>query len=283
MRRAALLSLIAGVCLVGLRGQSLSRELFAFDNATGRDQKLSFEQQADLLSRTGYAGLGLYTSTARLPEMLRALDGRKLPLLAVYVHAFVDESGPRIDPHLPEVIRQLAGRKAMIMLTLRGKAQDDTAAVSLVRDIADAASGLRVCLYPHLNFFVETAADGLRVLRKAGRKNTGVAFNLTHEWNYHRRSGKPGQPDWSALLREAAPHILMASINGAGEGSNGQTTILRLDRSELDVLPFVRALNEARYRGPISLQAVGVSGDVEENLREAMAAWRRLRARVRPR
>jgi sugar phosphate isomerase/epimerase len=280
MRRAALLSLIAVVCLA-VRGQSLSRDLFAFDNAAGRDQKLGFEQQAELLSRTGYAGMGLYTSTTRLPEMLRALDAWKLPLLAVYVHAFVDDSGPRIDPRLPEVIRQLAGRDAMIMLTFRGKASDDRAAVSIVREIADAAPGLRVCLYPHLNFFVENAADGVRVLREAGRKNTGVAFNLTHEWNYQRRSGKPGQPDWSALLRETAPLILMASINGAGEGSNGQTTILRLDRSELDILPFLRALEEAGYGGPVSLQAVGVPGDVEENLREAMAAWRRLRARLR--
>jgi sugar phosphate isomerase/epimerase len=282
MRRTALLSWLLLVSAASLRADSLSRDLYAFDNGTGRDQKLPFDRQAELLAESGFAGMGLYTSTVRLPEMMQALDGRKLPLLAVYSHAFVDSSGPRIDPNLPEVMRELKGRDVMIMLTLRGTSSSDDAAVGIVREVADAAAaaGLRVCLYPHLNFFIETAADGVRVLGKAARPNTGVALNLVHEWNYHARAGGPGQPDWTRIVRHVDGRILMASINGAGRGKDGQTTIVRLDRSEVDIVPFLRALDQAGFGGPVSLQAVGVTGDVAANLRAAMAEWRRLRALI---
>jgi sugar phosphate isomerase/epimerase len=47
----------------------------------------------------------------------------------------------------------------------------------------------------------------------------------------------------------------------------------RLDRGDYDIAPFLRALNEAGYRGPVSLQCYRVAGGPEENLRAARAKW----------
>ncbi len=281
MNRAARRSWIIPVLAAGLLcGGDLSREFFAFDNGAGRDQKLPLEQQAELLKQAGYAGMGLFTGTSRIPEITHALAARGLRLLAIYVHAFVDDSGPRIDPGLARAIQELRGRETMIMLTLRGQAPNDERAVAAVREVADMAqaAGLRVCLYPHLNFFVETAADGARVLHKAGRDNVGVALNLPHELSFQLRSGRD-DADWSALLEPVRKHVFLASIAGIRNGR--EATIVRLDRSDYDVARFLAALDRAGYRGPIALQAVGVKGGVAENLRAAMTEWRRLRSSVR--
>ena len=248
---------------------------FAFDNATGRDQKLPLEQQAALLKRSGYAGMGLFTGTARIPAVLSALDAQGLRLLAIYVHAFVDASGPRFDPGLPEAIRQLRGRETMIMLTLRGRAADDSGAIGVVREVADMAAeaGLRVCLYPHAGFYVETAADAVRVLRKAGRRNVGAAFNLPHEL----RAQRTHPVDWRAVFDPVKGDVFMASVGGIGP----KDSIVRLDRSEYDVLPFLQALRAAGYTGPVSLQGYNVPGDVGENLDAAMREWLRLQKELK--
>jgi len=277
IRSLRLLGLAAGLLTAG----DLTREFFAFDNGTGRDQKLPLDQQAELLRQAGYAGMGLFTGTSRIPEIVKALETRGLRLLAIYVHAFVDDSGPRIDPGLPEAVEVLRGRETMLMLTLRGKAPNDHNAVAVVREVADMAraAGLRVCLYPHLNFFIETASDGVRILRQARRGIVGVAFNMPHELNYQRRAGGESA-DWDRVLEPVREHVFLASIAGAAAGKGRETTVVRLDRSEHEILPFLAALDRAGYRGPVSLQAIGVKGDVLENLKAAMAEWRRLRAKL---
>src|SRR5207342_857841 len=88
--------------------QKLSNPFFAFDNGTGRDQKVPLEEQADLVKRTGYAGLG-YTGALRVPEMLKALESRGLKMFSIYVAVRVDGDRPGYDAALPEAIRQLKG------------------------------------------------------------------------------------------------------------------------------------------------------------------------------
>lgn len=115
--------LLTALCVTAFAappGLKLSTDFFAFDNGTGRDQKLPLDQQAEILARTGYAGMALFTGTKRIPEILQALDARKPRLLGIYVHCYVDDTGPRIEPGLADAIHQLAGRETMIALTVQG-------------------------------------------------------------------------------------------------------------------------------------------------------------------
>jgi sugar phosphate isomerase/epimerase len=272
LRAARAASFLAALpCLAG----GLAADFFAFDNGTGRDQKLPLTEQAAILRRAGYAGMGLFTGTSRIPEVLAALDDRKLRLLSIYVHSSVDAE-PRLDPGLADGVRQLAGRETMILLTVRGSgAGAEDRAVENVRRAADLAaeSGLRVCLYPHVGFHVETTRDALRVARKAGRPNVGVALNLYHTVLFHRARCGGDDFDMAALLREALPRLWLVSVNGIETTPEG-SRIARLDQGEYDVAAFLRLLDQAGYSGPVALQCYQVPGEIEDNLNKSMQAWR---------
>lgn len=255
----------------------LSDRFYAFDNGTGRDQKLPFAEQADLLARTGYAGMGIYTGTARIPEMLAALDARKLSLVSIYVHSYVDERTDAIDPGIARAVRELAGRDTMILLTLQGHhAEAEQRAVENVRRVADLAAEykLRVCLYPHLNFYVETTADALRIAKKAGRSNVGVALNLYHTVAFHLARCGSEDFDMARLIADAGSWLWLVSINGITRKPDGTAGLERLDRGDYDVGRFLAVLHRAGYSGPVALQSYGVKGDLAENLARSMAAWR---------
>ncbi len=256
----------------------LSPDLFAFDNGTGRDQKLPLDQQAAILRSAGYGGMAVYTGTQRIPEVLKALQDRQLGLLSIYVHSFVDDTGPRIDPGLETAIQQLAGRETMLLLTVQGhgKGAEDRA-VENVRQVADMAakSGLRVCLYPHIGFYVETTPDAIRLIRKAGRNNVGAALNLYHTVEFHRQRCGTADLNFAQLVKESLPDIFMVSINGIA-GS----TIVRLGEGDFDVSRFLRVLNDASYTGPVGLQCYQVPGDVQNNLEKSNEAWKAMLAKL---
>ena len=154
LRSALLMTLSAA--LAGAQG--LHNPFFVFDNGTGGDQKLPLEEQAELVKRTGFAGLG-YTGTKHIPEILQALESRGLRLFSIYVSAHIDGDKPGFDPGLPAAIEQLKGHDTVIWMIVQGHAPDgDVRAIAIVREVADMAarSGLRLVLYPR--FRVPTPA-----------------------------------------------------------------------------------------------------------------------------
>ncbi|HYW43795.1 MAG TPA: TIM barrel protein [Bryobacteraceae bacterium] len=256
--------------------QKLTNPFFAFDNGAGRDQKLSLEQQAELVKRTGYAGLG-YTGGLQVPEMLKALESRGLKMFSIYVAVRVDGDKPGYDAAIPEAIRQLKGHGAVVWLTVQGASPDGEArAVRMVREVADMAaeSGLRVVLYPHMGFYVGRIEDALRIRKLADRRNVGVTFNLAHFL------AVKDEPNLDQRLREAMPYLEMVSINGAEHEGGWDRLILPLDRGAFDVFGFLRKLVTAGYKGPIGLQCYQVPGDIEDNLKRSMAAWRKFQERM---
>ena len=283
--RFARVSLLLIAVLHCVRGGTLSDQFYAFDNGTGRDQKLPFPQQAALLARTGYAGMGIFTGTAKIPEMLAALDAQKLTLVSIYVHSYVDGRADAIDPGIPQAIRDLSGRDTMLMLTIQGHGPDaEQRAIANIQRVADLAAEnkLRVCIYPHINFYVETSADALRVVRKAARPNVGVALNLFHTVAFHLARCGGEDFDMARLIQEALPQLYLVSINGISR-KNDQAGLERLDKGDYDLTRFLALLDKAGYRGPVALQSYSVKGDMEENLVESMAAWRSMISRIRGR
>ena len=257
-------------------GQKLTNPFFAFDNGTGRDQKLPLEEQAELVKRTGYAGLG-YTGALQVPEMLKALESRGLKMFSIYVAARVDGDKPSYDAGIPEAIRQLKGHGTVIWLTVQGTSPDgEERAVRMVREVADMAaeSGLRVVLYPHMGFYVGRIEDALRIRSLADRRNVGVTFNLAHFL------AVKDEPNLDQRLHEAMPYLEMVSINGAEHEGGWDRLIQPLDRGAFDVFGLLKKLAAAGYKGPIGLQCYQVPGDIEDNLNRSMAAWRKFQERM---
>lgn len=243
--------------------------LYVFDNGTGRGS-LAIEEQAEVARRTGYAGI-FYSGTKEIPQLVAAHKSRGMRVLGIYTGMNVADAKPAYDPGLPAAIEQLRGSGALITFTVNGKAESgDEIALPVVREVCDMAAkaGLQVALYPHYGFHVARIEDALRVIGKSERKNLGLVFNLAH-W---LRSGDGA--NLTARLKEALPHTLMVSINGADHEGDWDRLIQTLDKGAYDVKGFVKAWMKAGYKGPIGLQCYNIKGDLEGNLKKSMEAWR---------
>ncbi len=252
----------------GLLARAGDAPLYVFDNGVGRGT-LSLDEQAELAKKTGYAGI-FYSGTQNIGELLAAHKARGLKVLGIYTGMNLSDPKPGYDPALPEAIRQLKGTGALITFTVNGKAQGgDDLAVPVIGEVADMAAqaGLQVALYPHYGFHVAKIEDALRVRGKVGRPNLGIVFNLCH-W---LREGE--EANMAARLKEAVPHMMMVSINGADHEGDWDRLIQTLDRGAFDVKRFLSALRRLGYRGPMGLQCYNVKGDREENLVRSMKAW----------
>lgn len=247
---------------------------FAFDNGVGRG-RWSPQQQADILKELGYAGIG-YTGTNDLPERLRAFQSEGLKVFSLYVPCYPGREEP-YSPQLVEALEQLEGTGVMLWLTVQGKTTDPQA-VCVLRELADAAArhGVRIALYPHFGFYVATTRDALRLAKMTDRKNVGVSINLCHEL----RSGNGDR--LGEMIEEAKSRLFLVSVNGADKEGGWDKLIQPLDRGQFDVRAFLVQLKNAGYAGPIGLQCYNIKGDLRENLKRSMKAWKELSPWLNP-
>src|SRR3546814_4325193 len=83
---------------------------------------------------------------------------------------------------MKEVLAMLEGRPAMPWFYITSKiykpssAENDSLAVAILRELADMAAGygIRIMVYPLVNFWVDNVDDDIRVIEKAGRLHLGL-------------------------------------------------------------------------------------------------------------
>jgi sugar phosphate isomerase/epimerase len=251
-------------------------EFFVLDNGVGRGSWTP-EQQAKTLKDLGYDGIGYnYTKPADLAAWQKAFKGQGLKIYSLYVYTFIDKP-VHYDPAFKEAIKMLKGSDTVIWMTLREtavKGDHDAEAVKLVQEVADLAqqSGVRVALYGHAGFYVATANDAVRIVKKVERPNVGASINLCHE--FITKNGDRLEE----TLKTAAPYLTLVTINGVDV--KNKKYLLRLDEGDFDVAGWIRKLQAAGYKGPVGLQCFSVKGDVTENLKADIAAWRRISSQL---
>jgi sugar phosphate isomerase/epimerase len=263
---------------------------FAMDTATKDPNHKTAQEQAQMLKELDYAGIGIgYEGTSTLAETLKQLDERDLQLFAVYTGINIDPGGQAYDPSLKDAFKVLEGRNVILWLFAQSKEhkcsapEGDARAVEILSELAEAAAQheVRIALYPHQGFWLETTEDAVRVAEQVNRPAVGVTFNLCH---WLRVS--PGR-DARSVIERAMPRLLVVNINGAdADGRDWNTLIQTLDRGTFDMRGFLETLRDAGYSGPIGFQGYGIGGDVYENLKRTMAAWEKhsqvLRGDVKP-
>jgi len=184
-----------------------------------------------------------------------------------------------------EAVALLKGRDTILgLLVTGGKPSDpalDPRAVEVLREIADIAAeqGVRVALYPHTNDWLERVEDAVRIAKKVDRRNLGAMLNLCH-WLKVGGEAQGLEP----LLKDAAPHLFVVTINGAdaGLGRRGgwDKLIQPLGSGTFDVYALLKTLRTVGYNGPVGLQCFGLRGDAREHLARSIAAWRKLQERL---
>jgi len=250
---------------------------FAMDTATKDDKHKTAAEQAQMLKELGYPGIGTgYAGVDALAETLKELDQRDLQLFAVYTGINIDPGAKPYDPSLKDALKVLDGRNTILWVFAQSQTQKpsstegDPRAVEILQELAAeaAAHKVRISLYHHQGFWLETVEDATRLAEKVNRPNVGVTFNLCHWLRVSKNK------DAKAVIERAMPHLSVVNINGADtDGKDWNTLIQTLDRGTFNMRGFLETLRDAGYTGPIGFQGYGIGGDVQDNLKRTMAAW----------
>ena len=273
------ISIIVAALLATSAAMAAPYEFFPFDNGVGRGKpEWTPDHQAETLKALGYDGISYnFTTPEALAAWQKAMDARGLKIYSLYVYTDIGKAAG-YPANLENALRLLEGRDTVLWITILGakgkgeRAARDNEAVKLIQDVCALAKkyNVRVAVYGHINHYIETAEDSLRVVEKAGCDNLGASFNLCHDLMYGN-ANRLGE-----IIKKTAPKLMRVSISGADLASKKH--ILRLDQGDLDVAGVVKILKENGYKGPVGLQCFGVPGDVEENLKADMDAWKKITA-----
>ena len=250
-------------------------QVFAFQN--GVHFKTTSER-VKVLKELGYDGIGsakLTQSDLPLLERLKHYEDAGLQLFSFYVGGRLGKNGYSYAKEISEAIAQLKGRDTILELYIQGSktSHTDEHAVAFVQEIADQAkdSGLRVVLYPHAGFYLDTIGDAVRVARKCKRDNVGVMFNLCHYLKVEPKT------DLKAALTEAKPLLWQVSTSGAEIGGNNWGQLIQtLDRGTFDQNNLFQILRELGFSGNVGFQCYAIRGDSRENLKRSIEAWNKI-------
>jgi len=251
--------------------------VYAFQNGV---HFKSAEERVKVLKELGYDGIGSarVRDALPLPQRLKLYDEAGLKLFSFYVGGRLGPKGHSYGKEISQTIKELKGRDTILELFVQGnkKSNTDEQAVAFVREIADQAkeSGLRIVLYPHAGFYVDTLGDAVRVARKCERENVGVMFNLCHYLKVEPKT------DLKAALTEAKPLLWQVSTSGAEKGGNSWGQLIQtLDRGSYDQKALFQMLRELGFKGNVGFQCYAIRGDSRENLKRSIGAWNKLHSK----
>ena len=260
-----------------LAAKSEAWPVYAFQNGV---HFKSAEERVKVLQELGYDGIGSarVRDALPLPQRLKLYDEAGLKLFSFYVGGRLGPKGHSYGKEISQAIKELKGRDTILELFVQGnkKSNTDEQAVAFVREIADQAkeSGLRIVLYPHAGFYVDTLGDAVRVARKCERDNVGVMFNLCHYLKVEPKT------DLKAALTEAKPLLWQVSTNGAQKGGNSWGQLIQtLDRGDYDQKALFHMLRELGFKGNVGFQCYAIRGDSRENLKRSIGAWNQIHAK----
>ena len=236
-------------------------------------------ERVKVLKELGYDGIGsakLAQSDLSLPERLKAYEQAGLKIFSFYIGGKLSPEGHTFQSEIPQAIRQLKGHDTILELYIQGSKKNNTdeQAIAFVREIADLAekSSLRVVLYPHAGFYIDTLSDAIRVARKCQRNNVGVMFNLCHFLKVEPKV------NLKATLLEAKDLLWQVSTSGAETGgTNWGQLIQTIDRGNFDQKTLFQILAEIGFSGNVGFQCYAIRGNSRENLKRSMDAWKKLK------
>lgn len=268
---------------IDIKKMGLVNPFFAMDTGTIDEKHRTAKEQVEMLKELDYAGIGYWERNPSLgpkglSETIIQCDRWGLKPYPVYFTIKLEDPNDRSLPLVAQSIKLLAGRQMIIWLAItsdvypKSSAAGDDKAVEVVGRIADEAqkSAVKVALYPHVSFWLEKVDDAVRIAERVNRRNVGVTFNLYH-W---LKTDKP--ENMEATLKMALPFLLVATING----SSGEGSIETLDKGAFDVYKLLKTLKSLGFTGPIGLQGYGIGGDVYDNLKRSMNAWKQFCERM---
>jgi len=286
MRYVTLLFLWFCLGFTGQGQNKLDNPFFVFNNGVKDAKYPTIEQQMRLLTENAFDGMEK-NGLDNFEEVYQALQKNELELFTIYTNINLDNPGQAFDPRLEDVFKKIRGSTTMPWLYVTSQkypsssSEYDTLAVPIIQQVADLAQryGLRIMLYPHMFFWLESVEDAIRVVEKVDRPNVGFTFNLCHYLAHRNRSGQDPWVGLKALSQQAMPHLFAISINGADSQDTDQEDIWSsfiqpLGEGDFDTYRFLTYFLQQGFSGPVGLQCYNIDQDKAVHLRKSMDTWR---------
>lgn len=290
--------LLISLLLIFHVGKAQHREVrspfFVFNN--GLSDTLAYktpESQVALAAKVGFAGVEK-NRLDKFPEFYQALKANKLNLNMIYVEVNLDNPTTPFDSRLEETFRIIQGTQAMPWLFVTSKkyksssVENDSIAVPIVQRIADMAGryGLKVTLYPHIWFWLETVEHGISLTKKINRPNVGITFNLAHYLATQYYAGQNPVENFPMWAAKAKPYLFALSVNGADfpppsadRSAIWNTLIQPLGEGKYDTYSFLKTFWDMGFQGPVGLQCYNIKQEKSVHLHQSMRTWQAYKKR----
>lgn len=258
---------LTGLLTTGLQ----SREFAPFDN--GLNDFETYQDKVSVLKELDYTGTTWRPGDTK--EFLNELEKADLKLYATYVVLRATPEACPIPQAVIDEIQVLRGRDTFVWLTIVGETSDKIA-LEAIRTISSLAKAndLRVALYPHYGFKIDTVETSLRFAKLIDEPHVGVSFNLCHFLKQNDGA------ELEATLQSAASKLFLVSVNGADRGDprsmNWDQLIQPLGEGSFDTSRVLDLLDDISYNGPILLQCYNIDQPDSVHLQKSMAAWKRV-------
>jgi sugar phosphate isomerase/epimerase len=252
----------------------MKNRLFAMDtHFMFADPPRPVKEQAALIKESGYDDyyhLAMLPDAVKLGEKITACREVGVGMHAVYVTLDVSVA-PTEESLLPlaDLLKEMTSPMMLevsinlaqsLPRTLGDPAHDEKALAWLRALLPHVEkSGVCLVLYAHVNFWMETMTDAMRLARKAASPHVGVAFCGYHFYRVGRESAADLIADAGALLKSV-------NLNGSRHISNPEDVVHELnpsiepvDAGTMDNAAVIAELKRHGYTGPIGIQGYGVN------------------------
>ena len=170
----------------------------------------------------------------------------------------------------------LARAGAPLWVVVRN-APNDEVIVRVLRTMAEDAQeqDVRVVVYPHFNMSISTAEQASTFIAAVDHPNLQNSLHSCHEI----RGGN--QYDMESVVEDYGHETAIVAIAGADDDAYaGPPSVLAqwsdcikpLDNGDWSLLPFLQALEDEGYEGPVILQTFGIPGPLS-HLEDSIVAY----------
>lgn len=249
-------------------------------------EQLSPKEQIDLLQQYGYQGIALRMATAenvaQLPEFIRIANQTEgFDIFSVFIR--YNFNAPEVDRDRWKKVVELIANSNTALWVIFGRYDNKVRAVEVENTLKNmvlysADRNVRVTLYPHHNCYFYSAEQALPMVKKINHPNLSLALHTCHEL---KDGGGYRLP---AIVDSVKNYISFVTIAGADRTPDkrsartlDKSTIQPLEDSDFDFGPFLKALKEAKYKGPVGLINFGFDKSPEEYLPKSLATWKKLK------
>lgn len=264
--------------------KTVQNPFFSFNTGIKSGGFETLEEQAKLLKKLGYEGVEKEGING-FESMQRAMNEQGLHIYTNYIKIDLDNSEQPYDPEILEVFKLIEGKPTMIWLYVISKKykpstqENDDLAVPIFQEISDKAAtyGIKIMVYPHINFWIESPEDAIRVCQKVKRRNFGMTFNLCHFLAYSSREKIDPLSKFPELAAQATPYLFAISLNGADtkpkEKNIWNSFIQPLGEGDYDSYAYLKTFLDLGFKGPVGLQTYGIKQPSDQHLKKSIATW----------